>query len=151
MVKAIRLTKKELLWLIALVDTVPVGVAVRSTTRDKLALAELSMRNPDAYKVTVKDAVAAMTEILGPGTVAIPAAAPPLFYMKLTARMKSLGLTLDNFRAMARGMAKRGWRPPYSFEKMVWQADQLMLEGTDEFRKPSVPAYNRGPTQLDEL
>ncbi len=128
----------------------PVEKKFCDSAADKIALAELSMSDVGRGHATAHDAIIAMESVLGKGSMAIPPHAPSSWWARIGARIKSLGLTVGDFRKMATAIERKGWRPPYSFEKSVWGADRLITEaGMDSTDTPST-TY-RAPLSLDDL
>ncbi len=96
--------------------------------------------------LSVKAAVDAMELVLGKGAMAIPPHAGAEWFAKASNRIRANGLTKDDFTDLARALDRKGWSPPYSFERTLWAADRLIAEGKSGARVD----FRNAPLDLDE-
>lgn len=153
--KGVRLTKPELAAALAALEEYggqhPVEKKYADSARDKLELAGLALKVPQTRGIGLAAGVAAMESVLGPRSIAMPPHPDNLWCIKINARIKSLGLTVEDFKSMATALSAKGWNPPYSFERAVWSAERLIAESKDGGGAKPNHDYYRAPKELDGL
>jgi hypothetical protein len=97
---------------------------------DKLEKSELLKPSAKVAGIGWKVALEAMREILG-ARLAAPPSPDSVWMIRMSNRIRELGLTPDNCRAIARELLARGWKV-YSFDYAIRYADTLLQEATLE-------------------
>jgi hypothetical protein len=122
------------------------GVKTAQSILDKIELAELVKPKKESPPgLGWENAATAMRSVLGPA-LATPPNPDDTWRMKMSGRIKSLGLTFEDCRMIAAVLSRRGWKT-YSFEKAIWEADRLLAEAG----APTVPQPKRsGPLGVDD-
>ncbi len=92
-------------------------------------------------------AAAAMRGVLG-AKLAVPPNPDIGWIMKMSNRIRDLGLVEEHCERIARALERKGWRT-YSFEKAIWEADRLLAESDSQPEKPkTASAIPVGPEDI---
>lgn len=92
-------------------------------------------------------AAATMREVLG-ATLATPPHPDPVWMMKMNNRIRTLGLSVQDCKSIAKVLWAKQWRV-YSFEKTIWNADTLLAEAQLDI--PPTRGPDRRPMQMDDF
>lgn len=96
--------------------------------------------------IGVERAITAMRDVLG-DKLAVPRNPSDQWRIMQSMRIKSLGLTEDDCKAIARCIAVK-WDAPYSFEYCIRAADRLLTESSIVVKKTKTK--ENAPVEMDE-
>lgn len=156
MAAAVRFTKAERAFIITSL-TKSLGIELtKSETRlrdnivTKLETSELVKGTGSTPGIGWQRAANAMREVLGSG-LALPPSPNAGWMARMSARIRDLGLSETDCRAIAKVWVAKGWRPPFSFEKMILGADRFLAEAQLPLAAPQnkLPGWS-GPTEVDD-
>jgi hypothetical protein len=116
---------------------------LRQSILDKLEKSELVKGKGRAPGIGWFAAAAAMRTVLGP-SLATPPSPDVGWIMKMSNRIRELGLTADDCARIAQALKARG-RAPFSFEKAIWEADRLLAAPA------TTPQASSAPTEMEDL
>lgn len=102
------------------------GQKVAASILAKLDQATLPRKTPETG-LGVPAAIRVMEDVLGKGNLAVPPNPSGSWYGRVGARVKQIGLTEDDCRAIAAHVSGR-WQMPVAFESLVWGAPKLLAE-----------------------
>lgn len=113
----------------------------------KLEKSELTKAGATAPGIGWVVAAGVMREVLGP-TLATPPHPDPVWMMKMNNRIRTLGLSVQDCKSIAKVLWQKQWRV-YSFEKTIWNADTLLAEAQLEI--PQTKGPDRRPMAMEEI
>ncbi len=150
MAGAIRLSKAEREFVIKKLTVTETDreEKLRESILDKLDKSELVRGAGRAPGIGWQRAAAGMRMVLGP-RLAVPTSPAIAWVMKMSNRIRDLGLTLADCTVIARVLEARGWKT-YSFEKAIWEADRLLAEAQLEPTKSPVKTPKR-PVDMEDI
>ncbi len=129
------------------------GREVANSILEKLAASERPKKTTPG--IGWVRAAEAMREVLGE-QLAMPPHPTQEWLIWMCKRIRTLGLTENDCRVIAKVIVSKGWRPPYSFENLIKGADRYLAEAQLGF--PAVvfdsvepPRRDMGPLGMDEL
>jgi len=144
--RPIRLSKEELA--VARIALARLGGATAERVLRKL---DDSVREKtEIAGLSIREALTALEDVLGVGSVAFAPHPDGTWFAKVGSRIKQQQLTADDFRAAAAKIKSRGWRPPYSFERVVFGIDRIMHDGMDP-RHEGERGNPPGPAEMEGL
>ena len=101
-------------------------LALADSIVNKLEKSEMLKPSAKATGIGWRVAVDAMREVLG-AQLAAPPNPDPVWMIKVSNRIRELGLSQEDCRSIAQVLKKRGWKV-YSFDYAIRYADTLLQE-----------------------